>query len=250
MNEGKTFWQAFFDSHAPHYDENPFTKNTRVEVDFLFEVMGLQPGMSVLDVGCGTGRHSVELAARGLEVVGVDISEGMLDQARARAQASGVEVEWVHADATRYRHPRSLDAAICLCEGAINLVGHDEDPVAHDLAILRNIGAALQPGAPFVLTAMNGYAPIRRMTDESVAAGQFDPATMLSRYDDEWDLPEGTVRMTIRERLFIPPEISAMLHHAGFEVLHIWGGTAGDWGKRALKLDEIEVMFVCRRRLD
>ena len=89
MSEGRTFWQEFYDRHAPRYDENPFTQNTRVEVDFLFEVMSLRPGMTLLDVGCGTGRHAVEMARRGLLVTGIDISEGMLEQARRRAAEAG-----------------------------------------------------------------------------------------------------------------------------------------------------------------
>jgi SAM-dependent methyltransferase len=248
MSEGRTFWQEFYDRHAPRYDENPFTQNTRVEVDFLFEVMSLRPGMTLLDVGCGTGRHAVEMARRGLLVTGIDISEGMLEQARRRAAEAGVEVEWVRADATTYVHPSPCDAAICLCEGAFNLTEPHEDPVGHDLAILRSIRDSLRPGAPFVLTALNGYATIRQMTDEAVEAGQFDPVTMRSAYQDEWNLPEGQVLMTVHERLFIPPEIVAMLHHAGFEVSNVWGGTAGDWGQRRIRLDEVEVMFVARRR--
>lgn len=248
MSESKTFWQEFFDRHAPNYDDNVFTKNTRVEVDFLFEIMSLKAGMTLLDVGCGTGRHSIELAKRGIQVTGLDISESMLNQARQKATAEEVTVNWIQGNATNFSFPSPFDAAICLCEGAFNLIDQQEDALTHDLSILRNTANSLKPGAPFVLTAMNGYATIRQMNDEAVEAGQFDPATMMSQYEDEWQLPEGKVIVPIRERLFIPPEIAAMMHHAGFEVLHIWGGTAGDWGQRPIKLDEIEAMFVGRRR--
>lgn len=241
-------WKEFFDGHAPHYDQNVFTRNTLVEVQFLWDTMGLEPGMRLLDVGCGTGRHAVELAKRGLEVTGVDVSTGMLEVARAKAAEAGVLVEFIEADATTWRASDLYDAAICLCEGGMGLINHDEDPVAHDLGILRGIGASLNSGAPFVMTAMNGYATIRRATDEFVEQGSFDPGTMVMAYADEWELPEGKVPMLIRERLFIPPELASMLHHAGFAVEHIWGGTAGEWGERPLKLDEIEVMFVAHKR--
>lgn len=240
-------WNAFFDAHAPHYMENPFTRNTRAEVDFLLDELKPPAGGSILDLGCGTGRHSVELAARGYRVTGVDLSEGMLAEARKAAAAAGVMVDWIRADATEFRADRPYDAAICLCEGGFGLIGAQEDPVAHDLAILRTAYVALRPAGGFLLTALNGYAIIRRMSDENVAHGSFDPATMMAAYADEWNLPEGKREVYIRERLFIPPEIVAMMRHVGFEVPHVWGGTAGDWGRRPVKLDEIEAMFVGRK---
>lgn len=201
--------------------------------------------MRLIDVGCGTGRHAVELAKRGFSVTGIDISPGMLQV--ARENASGLDIEFIEADATQWQSDERFDAAICLCEGGLGLINHDEDPVAHDLSIMRNVAASLKVNAPFVLTAMNGYATIRKVSDLMVEQGSFDPITMEMAYADEWTLPEGTVPMLIRERLFIPPEIASLLHHAGFVIEHVWGGTAGEWGERPLKLDEIEVMFVARK---
>lgn len=240
-------WRTFFDGHAPRYMENPFTGNTRAEVEFLVELLALPRGSRILDVGCGTGRHSIALAASGFKVTGVDISEGMLGEARKAAQEAGVEVEWVCADATIWEPELLYDAALCLCEGGLGLADSTEDPVGHDLAILKRIYGALRPNAIFVATTLNGYALIRQMTDEHVVGGAFDPATMLATYEDQWELPEGPRSMRIRERQFIPPEMVAMLRHVGFTVDHVWGGTAGAWGKRYLKLDEVEAMYVCRK---
>ena len=71
-------WEEFFDGHAPVYMDNSFTKNTVEEAEFVLEELGLPAGGRILDVGCGTGRHAVELARRGYRVTGVDISSGML----------------------------------------------------------------------------------------------------------------------------------------------------------------------------
>ena len=98
------------------------------------------------------------------------------------------------------------------------------------------------------MTALNAYSFIRRMKDELVHEGQFDPATMVASYTDEWDLPEGTKVVKIYERLFIPPEVTRMLQAAGFTVDNIFGGTAGYWSRRPLSLDEIEAMYVSRKR--
>lgn len=246
-DSGEKAWRNFFDEHAPRYLENAFTGNTRAEVDFIVSLFDLLPGSTILDIGCGTGRHAVNLARLGFKVTGVDLSEGMLAEGRKAASTAGVEVEWVQADATQWRSDILFDAAICLCEGGFGLAETNEDPVAHDLAILKNISASLRPNGLFLLNALNAYAIIRQMTDEYVQAGRFDPATMIASYQDEWELPEGKRTMNIRERLFIPPEVVAMLRHTGFEVLGVWGGTAGEWGKRPLKLDEVEVMYFARK---
>jgi cyclopropane fatty-acyl-phospholipid synthase-like methyltransferase len=88
-------WEEFFDGHAPIYMENCFTKNTVKEVDFILDELNLSPGCSILDMGCGTGRHAVELARRGYQVTGVDISSGMLAEAKKAAQEAKVKVEWI-----------------------------------------------------------------------------------------------------------------------------------------------------------
>jgi 2-polyprenyl-3-methyl-5-hydroxy-6-metoxy-1,4-benzoquinol methylase len=242
-----TQWQAFFDAHAPHYDANPFTQHTKAEIDFLLSLFALPAGSTVLDVGCGTGRHAVELAKRGYRVTGVDLSEGMLNVARAKAAVEDVDVKFVQADATAFATEEWFDAAICLCEGGPGLIGKGDDAEAHDLAIFRSIANALKPHAPFLLTTLNGYATIRQMSDQITHEGRFDPATMVSKYEDEWDLPEGTRVVQIYERLFIPPEVVKMLQTAGFRVDNVFGGTAGHWAQRPISLDEVEAMYVCRK---
>ena len=239
-------WRTFFDTQAETYEENPFTHHTDAEVEFFLRLFALPKGASILDVGCGTGRHARALAARGYEVVGVDLSPRMIEVARQRAEGTGAQ--FVVGDAREFDLGRTFDSAICLCEGGIGLLSPGESAEAHDGAIFANIAKHLVPNAPFLLTALNGYAPLRKMTMEHVMAGSFDPATMRSRYEDTWDLPSGETTMRIEERLFIAPEVAALLHRAGFRTERVLGGTAGHWGMRPLDLDEVEAMFVSRRR--
>jgi SAM-dependent methyltransferase len=241
-------WETFFDGHAPKYMNEAFTKNTVKEIDFVLEELKLKPGSSVLDIGCGTGRHAVELAKRGYEVTGVDISSGMLAEARKATKRAGVRVEWIRADATKFRSRRKFDAAICLCEGAFGLLDSSDHPVEHDLTILQNIGAALRVGSQLILTAPNGFEKIRKFTQEDVAHGRFDPTMMVEKCTMEWDTPRGMKRVVVRERGYVPTELLLLFDRAGFEVEHIWGGTAGNWGQRNVDLDEIEIMVIARKQ--
>ena len=243
----KNEWEIFFDAHAPVYMENPFTKNTIEEVDFILEELKLPPGSHILDVGCGTGRHSVELAKRGYKVTGIDISSGMLSQAKKTAKNAGVEVDWIHADASMFTFSQSFDAAICLCEGAFGLLGTDDDPLEHELSILRNINDALKAEKKLILTALNGFRMIREHSQEDVESGKFDPITLVEVSSQEYDTPDGKKSVRVTERGFIPTELAVLLGQSGFKVEHIWGGTAGNWGKRKIDLDEMEIMIIARK---
>jgi SAM-dependent methyltransferase len=239
---GKSIWEEFFDAHAPVYEDNIFTKNTIQEVDFLLEELSLQQGSSILDVGCGTGRHSIELAKRGYIVTGLDLSTEMLARAADAAKYAGATVEWIHSDATQFSLPGKYDGAICLCEGAFGLLGKSDDPISQPLSILCNISRSLKPGAKAVLTVLNAMAMIRRCTNKDVEVGRFDPLTMVE--SSECPPQEALPAVPVREKAFVPTELVLLFRLAGMSVLNIWGGTAGNWGRRTLDLDEMEIMIV------
>jgi SAM-dependent methyltransferase len=241
----KSTWERFFDAHAPIYDGNAFTRSTAAEVEFLLEELHLPAGGSVLDVGCGTGRHAIALAGRGHAVTGLDLSSEMLARARQSARAAGVEVDWVQGDATRFAFPAPFDAAICLCEGAFGLLGPADDPIEQPLSILRNVARSLRPGAKALFTVLSAAPMLRRASPEDVAAGRFDPMTLVA--STEMPPREGHPPVAVRERGFVPTELALLFRAAGLSVLNLWGGTAGRWGRRPLDLDDIEIMaVVCR----
>jgi ubiquinone/menaquinone biosynthesis C-methylase UbiE len=105
--------QAGYDRWAEIYDteQNPLISLEEPVVDRL---LGDVAGLDVVDVGCGTGRHTLRLAGRGARVVGVDFSDGML--ARARDKEGAAHVEWVAHDLTDLPLPfedRSFDRVVC-----------------------------------------------------------------------------------------------------------------------------------------
>lgn len=76
----------WFEPIAAHlgraYLRYSFTRGTRQEVDFIVAALGLEVGDRILDIGCGPGRHALELAERGMRVHGIDISETFVEIAR------------------------------------------------------------------------------------------------------------------------------------------------------------------------
>ena len=171
----------------------------------------------------------------------------MLAEARQAASEAGVSIEWIKVDATQFTASRQYDAAICLCEGAFSLLSMDDDPIEHDLAILRNIHAALKPGGGLILTAVNGMRHIRRYTDEDVTNGLFDPVTLTETCTMDWDTPDGKQERLVRERGYVPTELCLLFQMVGFEVIHVGGGTAGKWGHRVPQLDEIELLAIGKK---
>ena len=110
------------DRMGPSYLRYAHTKGTVQEVDHLVDVLGLAPGMRVLDVGCGPGRHAHELARRGIACHGIDISARFVELARDGAPPGAT---FERADARTLAYDAEFDAVIALCQGAF---GMSRDP--------------------------------------------------------------------------------------------------------------------------
>ena len=86
---------------------------------------------------------------------------------------------------------------------------------------------------------------LRRYQNADVAAGSFDPLGLVE--SSAMPPQAGLAAIAVRERGFVPTELRLLFRLAGLAVLGIWGGTAGNWGRRPLDLDEMEIMVVARK---
>jgi 2-polyprenyl-3-methyl-5-hydroxy-6-metoxy-1,4-benzoquinol methylase len=110
---------------------------TKAEVDFLSLELGCVSGARVLDVPCGDGRHTLELAALGFQMTGVDISESQIQDAGLRAGPAALSIEWLCADMRDLDWAEEFDAAFCFG----NSFGYLDDE--RNAAFLRAVAAAL-----------------------------------------------------------------------------------------------------------
>ena len=140
--ESEDFWTQY----APIMFDDARWAEAPAVAQYVKDIAGLGPGAKVLDAGCGLGRISVELAALGLDVTGVDIIQNELDAARESAEAEGVSLTLVNQDLRSYHAPELFDCAVNLYTS----FGYC-DTVEEDMQILRNIAQSLKPGGTFIL---------------------------------------------------------------------------------------------------
>ena len=243
------WFEALADHMGPAYLRYSFTKGTEQEVDQLVELLGLEPGMRVLDVGCGPGRHSRALAGRGIVAHGLDISETFIGIAVTDAPDGAT---FAVADARDLRAvvaDGEFDAVISLCQGAFGLAGgagaRDELPARElDEPILAGIRHAVRPGGLVAVSAFNAYFQVRFAEDFDT----FDAERGVNHEHTEVMDGDGVaVPADLWTTGFTPRELRLLARIVGLQPLHVFGVTPGDYGSRPPTTDRHEHLLIARR---
>lgn len=216
------------------YLRNAFTKGTVQEVDFLVDALALNQGDRVLDAGCGPGRHAIELARRGIEVVGIDVSPEFL--AIARASATELPAMFEQRDVRTLDQQREYDAVICLCQGGFGLLGGraDEDVIAR-------FARALKPNGRLALTAFSSYFVVRHLEPTET----FDPATGVNHETATVRDSAGNERaFDLWTTCFTPRELRLLAERAGLVVDAVYGVRPGGYSRTAPSLDAPEHLLL------
>jgi len=205
----KRAWYQSLYEHFDGYDEEPYTQSTADEVDFLESVFHERPLRTVLDIGCGTGRHALELARRGYRVTGIDLSEAMIAQGTTQAEQEGLAIHLEQGDARQLRFKKEFEAAIMLCEGGFSLVETD----VMDRAILQGAFSAIKPGGVFIMTSPNAEFMLARLSENE----GFDPSTRRETFELEAIDEHGAKQLlNCTQRYYSVDELSELLASVGF----------------------------------
>lgn len=209
------------------------------EVDHVVEVLGLAPGHRVLDVGCGTGRHAHELASRGIDVHGVDISQRFVDIARSGSSSSPGTATFERADARTLLFDAEFDAVICLCQGAFGMMTADGD----DGAVVAGMARALRARGRLALSAFNAYFAVK-YHDEA----DFDAETGVSHEVTEIRSETGERRdVDLWTGCYTPRELRLLLGAHGFTVDSISSVEPGAYGLAPATIESPEFLAIAHR---
>ena len=141
-HEDDEWWLATKDSlfSSRHWQQAP------EQVDAVLALAGVPTPARVLDMPCGTGRHSLAFARLGHSVTGVDRTAAYLEDARREAETDDLEVEFVLEDMRHFRRAAAFDLATNLYTS----FGYFDDP-EEDVVVLRNFYTSLRPGGALVM---------------------------------------------------------------------------------------------------
>jgi 2-polyprenyl-3-methyl-5-hydroxy-6-metoxy-1,4-benzoquinol methylase len=252
----KQWYESLFENYGKKYDSEVFTQGTLGECDFIEREIGGNRNIRILDIGCGTGRHSIELARRGYTVTGIDLSESMLIRAKEKALSTDVLVDFQRHDARDLPFRSEFDLAIMLCEGSFPLMETDE----MNYAILRSAALSLKPKGKLVFTTLNGLFPLfhsvkdflASVHQEGNATYENNPFDLMTFRDKNIttatnDLGE-TVELFCNERYYVPSEITWLLKSLDFTTIEIFGARLGAFSRNdVLTTDDFEMLVIAEK---
>jgi len=255
MNE-KRWYEVLFENYAEKYDKEVFTRGTIDECDFIEKELNYDKSLKILDVGCGTGRHSIELSKRGYLVTGIDLSESQLKKAIEKAKTKNLSIPFIKCDARNLPFNEEFDIAIMLCEGGFPLMETDEE----NYEILKNVTKSLKIKSKFIFTTLNALYPLFHPVDEFINSQKesnypiiqnstFDIMTLRDYTTMIIEDDSGNIKkIECNERFYMPSEIRWLLKTLGYNIIDIYGAKLGAFSRNdKLTKDDYEMLVIAEK---
>lgn len=252
----KQWYEILFENYGQKYDQEGFAQGTIGECDFIENELNYNKELRIIDIGCGTGRHAIELSQRGYSVTGIDLSESMLEKAREKAKHDGLQIDFLRHDARNLPFENQFDVAIMLCEGSFPLMETDE----MNFEILKNVSKSLKQRSKYIFTTLNGLFPLFHSINDFHAQGAVDGnATYNSKNFDLMTFRDYNITKVVdddgvekelacNERYYVPSEITWLLKTVGFTKIEIFGARLGAFSREdQLTTADFEMLVIAER---
>ena len=249
----KQWYEALFENYGRKYDKENFTKGTVGECDFIEKEINFDKSLKILDVGCGTGRHAIELSKRGYNVTGIDLSESQLKRAKEKATENNLVIDFQCQDARNLPFESEFDVAIMLCGGGFSLMETDE----MNFEILKNVTKSLKPDAKLIFTTCNGLFPLFNSVEDFYASivedgnaicknSNFDLMTFRDHNILEFEDDDGNKKtLKCNERYYVPCEITWLLKSLKYKKIDIFGARLGEFSREhQLTVKDFEMLVI------
>lgn len=201
------------------------------EVERVISLLQIKQGAKVLDLCCGVGRHSLELARRGFKVTGVDITPHYVREARQKAKKARLNIEFIKDDMRRFRRSNTYDAVINL----FGSFGYFEDQ-RDDYRVAKNAYGSLKKNRAFIIDLM-GKEVLARIfqkrdwykVDNTIVLEERKTDKDWKRIESRWIIlrDKGKKEFTISLRLYSAVEMITLLKSVGFRKIDVYGDLTG-----------------------
>lgn len=252
----KQWYESLFENYGEKYDNENFTQGTTGECDFIEEELKSDKTLKILDVGCGTGRHTIELSRRGYNVTGIDLSESQLAKAKEKAKNNNLKIDFQKQDARNLTFTKEYDVAVMLCEGGFPLMETDE----MNFEILKSVTKSLKEHGRFIFTTLNGLFPLYHSVQEFCAStteignatyrsNTFDLMTFRDHNTTEFEDDFGNKKtLECNERYYVPSEIVWLLKSLGYIIIDIYGSKLGAFSRNdKLTTEDFEMLIIAEK---
>ncbi|WP_227396522.1 class I SAM-dependent DNA methyltransferase [Jeotgalibacillus aurantiacus] len=248
------------DNLQPYHNPEKYDyiqENYKADLPFILDYAQRIKPEHIIELACGTGRLTIPVAKQGYDVTGVDLHQGMLDRAKEKAEAVGVQIDWIQQDCTKLSLPRSASLVYMTGNSFQHFLTNDMQD-----QLMLSVKEHLHAGGYFIFNTRNPLLHDLAEVDEyktrySDASGRrvveenrevYDPITQVqdcfqTRRTFDQDKEVETEEISIRIRFTFPLELERLMKQHGYEIEGFYGG----WGLESLKKESSELVVVVKR---